>query len=259
MRNFLQLKEFNCLDNLKNLYKSFGLKRCRLKRFEEYDFYADKKDFIQQKFILTFNDLNGQLMALRPDVTLSVIRKGLTGKFFYLESVYRPSGNRFAEIKQAGVEFLGSLNDDDLRLLCSLALDSLKILAGNNNFILDVADASLCNHLTKAELSLVQQRNIDGLRKINASDDVINLLHQKSLSDKYQNILNSLASSHLNVDYSAVSNLNYYNGLVFKGYIDGCPHCVLSGGQYDGLLRSMKSDITNGAGFAVYLEDFDYD
>ena len=65
-----------------------------------------------------------------------------------------------------------------------------------------------------------------------------------------------------------VSDSSYYSGIVFKGYISGIFTSVLSGGQYDKLMRQMGK--TSGAvGFAVYLDtlerhgndknDYDYD
>ena len=51
----------------------------------------------------------------------------------------------------------------------------------------------------------------------------------------------------MRVDYSVAENVKYYSGIVFKGYIEGVPEAVLSGGEYN-----IMS--TEGAGFAVYLE-----
>ena len=47
--------------------------------------------------------------------------------------------------------------------------------------------------------------------------------------------------------------MNYYNGIVFKGFINGIPAGILSGGQYDKLMKKLRK--TSGAvGFAVYLD-----
>ena len=54
------------------------------------------------------------------------------------------------------------------------------------------------------------------------------------------------------LDFSAVSNMNYYNGILFKGYIEGIPDSVLAGGQYDKLMRKMGKR-SGAVGFAVYL------
>ena len=47
--------------------------------------------------------------------------------------------------------------------------------------------------------------------------------------------------------------MNYYNGIVFRGFIDGVPESVLSGGQYDVLMRKMGRE-AGAVGFAVYLD-----
>ncbi|MBR3862485.1 MAG: ATP phosphoribosyltransferase regulatory subunit, partial [Clostridia bacterium] len=44
-----------------------------------------------------------------------------------------------------------------------------------------------------------------------------------------------------------------YNGLVFKGFVAGVPEGLLSGGEYNGLMRKMGKS-QNAIGFAVYLD-----
>ena len=45
----------------------------------------------------------------------------------------------------------------------------------------------------------------------------------------------------------------YYNGLVFKGYISGLPRAVLSGGRYDKLLEHFGVGMP-AIGFGVVIE-----
>ena len=47
--------------------------------------------------------------------------------------------------------------------------------------------------------------------------------------------------------------MSYYNGIVFKGFVKGVPSGVLSGGQYDRLMRKMGRS-ASAIGFAVYLD-----
>ena len=56
------------------------------------------------------------------------------------------------------------------------------------------------------------------------------------------------------VDFSVVNDMNYYNGIAFKGFVEGVPVGVLSGGQYDGLMKKMGKK-ANAVGFAVYLDE----
>ena len=45
--------------------------------------------------------------------------------------------------------------------------------------------------------------------------------------------------------------MSYYNGFVFKGFVNGVPASVLSGGQYDKLMERMGKK-AGAIGFAVY-------
>ena len=50
--------------------------------------------------------------------------------------------------------------------------------------------------------------------------------------------------------------MNYYNGIVFKGFVSGIPASVLSGGQYDNLMEKMGKK-ARAIGFAVYLDELE--
>ena len=82
--------------NLRSLYRRFGYSRFKMSKFEEYDLYVRNKDFLISDGIITFTDTNGRLLALKPDVTLSIIKnakdiKGQVEKLYYNENVYRIS------------------------------------------------------------------------------------------------------------------------------------------------------------------------
>ena len=55
----------------------------------------------------------------------------------------------------------------------------------------------------------------------------------------------------MNIDLSITCDTEYYNGLVFKGYVPGAPSAVLSGGRYDSLMRGLGKE--EQAMAAVYL------
>lgn len=77
------------------------------------------------------------------------------------------------------------------------------------------------------------------------------------LLGEFASLLEALAKSDfcdiLRVDFSVVHDIRYYNGIVFKGFIEGIPTGVLSGGQYDRLLAKMGRK-AGAIGFAVYLD-----
>lgn len=267
--------------NLRGLYSDYGYSFYRMSRFEEYDFYADKKDFLTSKAVLTFTDADGKLMALRPDVTLSIIRHirntdegRQKQKFFYDEKVYRVPRNSdsFHEIAQSGIECIGALDDNDIREVLELAVLSLRTIADGKRCVLDVSHAGIIASLVKNNrheiLKCLSEKNIHGLKNLSAPDELISLAEiegsPESALPKLQNItgtheldvLSSLAKYHdeIRVDFSAVNNLNYYNGIVFRGFIEGISESILSGGQYDNLMTLMGHKGAKGAGFAVNLD-----
>ena len=101
--------------NLRSLFRKHGYSRYKMSKFEEYDLYSGNKDFLVSDRVITFNDSTGKLMALKPDVTLSIIKnnRGFQDdilKVFYDENVYRVSKGTgsFKELTQSGIECIGN-------------------------------------------------------------------------------------------------------------------------------------------------------
>ena len=119
MENLLNLKRIRFDEklalNLRSIYESYGYLPYNMSKFEEYDLYSKNKDFLGDGGILTFTDASGRLMALKPDVTLSIVKnadcKG-TERIYYSESIFRTrkGTNEFAELKQTGLEYIGSID-----------------------------------------------------------------------------------------------------------------------------------------------------
>ena len=53
-----------------------------------------------------------------------------------------------------------------------------------------------------------------------------------------------------------VDDVHYYNGVVFKGFVSGVPTSVLSGGQYDRLMKKMGRK-SGAIGFALYTDELE--
>ena len=74
---------------------------------------------------------------------------------------------------------------------------------------------------------------------------------------RLKNIISALEKSGLKgkvrIDFSVIGDMNYYNGFVFKGFINGVASGILSGGQYDNLMQKMGRK-SGAIGFAVYLD-----
>jgi ATP phosphoribosyltransferase regulatory subunit len=69
-------------------------------------------------------------------------------------------------------------------------------------------------------------------------------------------LLSLFGDFNINLDLSVVNHTDYYNGLIFQGFVDGIASCLLFGGRYDHLLHRMGK--SGGAiGFAVYLNELE--
>ena len=286
--------EEKVLFRLRSLYSSFGYKTYKMSRFEEYDLYARNKDFLVSSNIITFNDTDGKLMALKPDVTLSIVRSikdksGTVSRICYGENVYRVSSSSgtFREIMQAGLECIGDVGLLELCEVTSLAQMSLKAISKDSILtishigivegLLNKIPEGLASEAAKA-LSARNVSALEALSETNAeysnilskiaklatisgtSDEVFSQLSdmgvdKKSLSE-LRTITATLDPKMMRIDFSILDGMKYYNGIVMRGYVKGVPTAVISGGQYDKLMKRMKKK-SRAIGFAVYLDSLE--
>lgn len=136
-------REETVISQLAELYESYGYSYYKVSRFEEYDLYARNRNFLSGGQILTFNDADGRLMALKPDVTLSIVKntkddEGMK-KIYYKENVYRVprSGSGFKEIMQSGLECIGDIDRYATGEVIMLAASSLESVS--SEYILDIS------------------------------------------------------------------------------------------------------------------------
>ncbi|MBE6750345.1 MAG: ATP phosphoribosyltransferase [Ruminococcaceae bacterium] len=137
---------------LRELYSKYGYRQFKMSKFEEYDLYSKNKDFLVSDGVITFNDTNGKLLALKPDVTLSIIKnsqdaKGVTEKFYYNENVYRisESSHTYKEIMQTGLECIGEIGESEIFEVTELAAKSLSLI--DKDFMLHLSHIGLINAL----------------------------------------------------------------------------------------------------------------
>ena len=293
-------REENVIAELAQLYKSRGFKRYKPSCFEEYSLYQENKDFLIGKNVITFSDLSGRLMAMRPDVTLSLIKHvdvsaGDVEKFFYNEKVYRQSAGSkdYKEISQTGVEIVGEIDGAVVAELTILICKTLACV--NQNYILDVSHMGYTEGLLeqfgdeKALLGeYLKTKNLHDFYKlakkkgysdklvkafetsVNACGDaenVIENINSVALNSRMEEAVAELKTlfsilkkfgygDKVNINFSSFGNADYYNGVIFNGYLEGIPHCVLTGGRYDKLLEKLGK--SGGAvGFALYLGEIE--
>ncbi len=276
-------------DRLEALCRKFGYAPYKMSRFEEYELYVRNKDFLQSDQVITFSGRDGRLLAMKPDVTLSIVKNapeapGAVRKVHYRENVYRMGDNgNFKEILQAGLECVGDVGSYEVAEVVSIAARSLAALGpgtilslshvGLIRFALDASGLPECAR--KQALDCLRQKREQELRalcKLHGADEKlpIALLRARTVADLEQlgieneawnelrQIVALLDPDQVRLDFSLGNDMKYYSGLVFKGYVRGVPTSVLSGGQYDRLLSHMGKR-ARAIGFAVYLDQLEED
>ena len=280
---------------LRNLYRTHGYRQFKMSKFEEYDLYSKNKDFLVSDGVITFNDTDGKLLALKPDVTLSIIKNskdaiGSVERFYYNENVYRisESSHTYKEIMQTGIECIGDISESDVAEVAKLAAESLALIS--DSFIMHISNVSLLSalfdeynidaSLKEDIISAVRDKNADALKAVcnetqyNAFYSLIKTYKSTALAiteleavcktDASKKALSELKAlceqlnkqgynEKINIDFSIIAKQGYYSGIVFKGYINGTASRVLSGGQYDKLMKKMGRT-SSAIGFAVYLD-----
>ena len=287
---------------LRELYQSSGYRPYKVGKFEEYDLYMRNKKFLASEQVLTFSDTNGKLKALKPDVTLSIVKNakddGLTQKLCYTETVYRVPRNAygFREIMQTGLECIGRVDDYAAGEVLMLAARSLNRIS--ERYVLDVSDVGVLSGVLAEEpigdgecaklLSLAGEKNLHGIAAA-CAELGISALTQERLTAlvsacgplketllrvetldlpqtsrealaglrRMSDMLEAYQIKNVNLDFSVVNDMDYYNGLVFRGFVEGIPTGVLAGGRYDNLLLRMGKH-GEAIGFAVYLDQLEH-
>ena len=285
---------------LRTLFQKYGYTLYKMSKFEEYDLYVRNKDFLISSDIITFTDTTGKLMALKPDVTLSIIKNtqdipDAIQKVCYSENVYRVAkgSGLFTEILQTGLECIGSIGRYEITETLTLAAKSLEMISPS--FVLDIsymdiltalldscgltaeareeiASAIGSKSLSETESLLERYGAGEEERRCISSivslygpiDEVLPRLKDLCINDTVKNAVDEFTAlcgllkssgyeDRMRIDFSIINDMKYYNGVVFKGYIEGIPASILSGGQYDGMMKLIGRS-SGAIGFAVYLD-----
>ena len=302
MKNYIKnmSKKDLVLLNIRKMYDSYGYKKISLPSFEEYDLYNENKDFIDRN-VLTVMSPNGKLLALRPDITLSVAKKVSKdqslkySKIYYQENTYNLTKYiGYEEDEQLGIELIGKEStflDFEIINLAVKSLDIINkksmIVLSHAGFISSIFENFDLEYETKEQiLDCINRKNSHDIQKIlkkneHISENVKKLIYKiPELSGNLENIEKELLKYEINVntkkilselkrlnsllmkfykkskiifDFSVVKNLNYYNGIILQGYIEGFPNVILTGGRYDKLFEKFGVD-TGAVGFAILTD-----
>lgn len=288
MTDAILKNEERALFSLRALYRRYGYAPYKMSRFEEYDLYVRNKDFLVSDQIITFSGDRGKLMALKPDVTLSIVKNapeepGIVQKVYYNENVYRD----YREIMQAGLECVGDLGDYEIAEVALLAVKSLEALG--QKYVLDLSHMGLISVVLESSKLEEPQKAMECLRRKNLHElealcgenktawkklsallrchggsEQLTVIENVLTTEAEKQALAELAGlwnlldkagygKNVRLDFSVGTSMGYYSGVVFKGYLAGIPERILSGGQYDKLPKKMGRK-AKAIGFALYLD-----
>ncbi|KJU72582.1 ATP phosphoribosyltransferase regulatory subunit [Clostridium baratii] len=207
--------------------------------------------------------------------------------------VNRKFGGKKNEYTDLGVELIGVPElDGDIEVLTmalegfkKLNISNFKLEIGNIKFFNEIFDKSKIKEDEKEKLAeLIEEKSLIELEKFLNSleieeskrkflkrlpwlfgdEDILNndieFKDDKDVMEailylkKINKILKELGyEGNITFDLGMVPGVNYYTGIIFKGYIEGARAPVLSGGRYDNLIKSFGRDLP-AVGFSIDVD-----
>lgn len=293
-------KDEEIMLKMRSLFEQHGYRKFKMSKFEEYDFYAENRSFLNSKSILTFTGSNGKLLALKPDITLSIVKttkadRETSDRVYYTENVYRSrkESGEFKEIMQAGIEYIGEIDDSaqmEVLLLAQKCLEATEeeylITLSHMGFIKGLMEEyHLDERQQKRILTLLSNRNSHGLRSLcmeaglkeeeiqnletmlgiyGTISEVLPQIRTLSCNERTKQAIVELEKiekfvtafgkqNYFYIDFSIVNDMDYYNGIVFQGFLKKISNVILSGGRYDNIVHKFGKD-ADAIGFAFAID-----
>ncbi|RKD32921.1 ATP phosphoribosyltransferase regulatory subunit [Thermohalobacter berrensis] len=198
------------------------------------------------------------------------------------------------EITQAGIEFFGNEKLDADGEVIAIAIKTLlnevsdfHIEIGHTDFYKGLFEEVNADNNIKSQLKkLIENKNFTEierfLEKLNIREDVKDILvkvpglygdfeniidkaKEMCLNKKMEKALEDLKSVYeilkdygysnfVSVDLGLINYLDYYTGIIFKGYMANYGQIILSGGRYDKLTKEFGHSIP-ATGFGINIDE----
>ena len=249
---------------------------------------------IVSKEMYSWTDRDNKTIALRPEMTASVVRsyiqhnlhnKSMLQRLYYIGPSFRrerPQKGRQRQFHQFGVEAIGSANPEQDAEVIALGWEILK-KAGINNLELKLSSIgskecrnkyknALVNflkpHVPKLSetskrrlennpLRILDTKNKNEIQIIKSAPKIENY-YTKEDQDHFDQVKIFLKSMNIpfTIDPLLVRGLDYYTQTTFEIISNdlGAQDALLGGGRYDGLIESLGGKDTAAIGFAAGME-----
>lgn len=287
------------------VFHRYGFKDVQTPTFEYIDIFNHDRGTVDIKMMYKFFDRDGNILALRPDITPSIARFVATfynhedtpKRICYLGNAFRNNESyqgKLREFTQAGIELIGIDSADSDAEIIALVINSF-LSAGLKEFQIDIGQAGFFKGLLeeaglKSEYEeelreLIDQKNYIAVEELLDSLDLneqykqilldlpklfgdVNVIKKAKQLTTNENALSALnrleevykilcdyeVEKYVTFDLGMVSHLNYYTGIVFRGFTYGTGVSIVDGGRYNTLLSQFGKD-TPAVGFAIEIDE----
>jgi ATP phosphoribosyltransferase regulatory subunit len=308
------LRDIHCTETSKknelqkrimSVFHRYGFKDVQTPTFEYIDIFNHDRGTVDIKMMYKFYDRDGNILALRPDITPSIARFVATfynhedtpKRICYLGNAFRNNESyqgKLREFTQAGIELIGVDSSDADAEIIAIIINSL-LSTGLKNFKIDIGQAGFFTGLLE-EVGLKSEHE-EELRKLTDEKNYIaveELLNSLEIAEEYKRALLDLpklfgevsviekarkmttnihalealdkleevykilceyeVEKYVSFDLGMVTHLNYYTGIVFRGYTYGTGVSIVDGGRYNTLLSQFGKD-TPAIGFGIEIDE----
>ncbi|MDR1874488.1 MAG: ATP phosphoribosyltransferase regulatory subunit [Synergistaceae bacterium] len=291
-------------DGLEAVFQRYAYSSVCTPTLEYAEVFTDKGS-VDPKQMYRFIDRDGEMLALRADLTPSVARVVATNfgpedtplRFCYVQNVFRYSPNyqgRLREITQAGIELTGPSGDEADAEVLAVAIDALRS-SGLEDFRIDVGQVrflqgmletcglapAVCDELRdfvvardfvaaeavgrEHDAPLDMRRLLSNLPFFNGEAEILDEALEEAKNEKSRAAVVNLKNIHatlkdygfekyVSFDLSMAGNMDYYTGIIFRGYTSGLGFSILDGGRYDGLVARFGVDLPS-VGFIIKVHN----
>ncbi|REB06455.1 hypothetical protein DVB69_12170 [Sporosarcina sp. BI001-red] len=208
MRNLFQSaeEEFEIREVFRNSFSPKGYREVNLPVLESYETYESLQSNQSRKSLLKLIDHAGDILVLRPDVTIPLMRELATSsknlseelRCWYVQSVFRQSDDHTipTERRQAGVELFSrqsAVNDAEVIVLACLALTEL----GLKDFKIELGHAGILQELNRfLHLTEDEQLQVKSFIQMKNSSELASFLIQNNVDKTTRKLLLETAFSY---------------------------------------------------------------
>ena len=270
--------------------RRWGYREVCTPEFEDLDLFTMRSGvgIIEEMYV--FLDKGGRKLALRPEITASVIRMYVNEakvakkplRWYYFADCFRyerPQKGRYRQFWQFGVELIGAdtaLADAEMVILAADMLNATGVMydlrVGHLSFMKQLLQ-DLEPNIQRRVMSYLDKKDFKGLavtleamkkpdlyqsltalidcRELAEAFDISGLVPEKERIEQTIGILDATDVKYT-LNFGIARGLDYYTGMVFEGFAPnlGAENQILGGGAYR-LAHLFGGDDVASCGFAI--------